>query len=247
MPIRDHFHPPMGHAWPWEPIHSGWISEIASRLNELLPRDFLALDRMRISGGLEIDIGTAVDEESLLAKPTNGTHGVGTAVAVAPSVYTPPNALGSVRFDIPDEIEVQIFDDRYGRKVVGAIELVSPANKDRPESRESFIAKCLNYLASGSSVVVVDFVTERRANLHNEIVQRLGAPATLELPEDTQLYAASYRPVSRKKVTAIDVWTHAFSVGDALPTMPLRLIADQFVPVELETTYTEACRRRRLI
>jgi hypothetical protein len=29
--------------------------------------------------------------------------------------------------------------------------------------------------------------------------------------------------------------------------MPLRLIADYFVPVELESTYTEACRRRRLI
>ena len=38
-----------------------------------------------------------------------------------------------------------------------------------------------------------------------------------------------------------------FNVGDTLPTMPLRLIADYFVPVELELTYTEACRRRRLI
>jgi hypothetical protein len=28
--------------------------------------------------------------------------------------------------------------------------------------------------------------------------------------------------------------------------MPLRLIRDLFVPVELELTYTETCRKRRL-
>jgi hypothetical protein len=43
------------------------------------------------------------------------------------------------------------------------------------------------------------------------------------------------------------VWTATFAVGDPLPTMPLRLIADYFVPVDFEAAYTEACRRRRLI
>ena len=36
------------------------------------------------------------------------------------------------------------------------------------------------------------------------------------------------------------------SVGVALPTMPLRIVGSLFVPVDLEATYAEACRRRRI-
>jgi hypothetical protein len=38
-----------------------------------------------------------------------------------------------------------------------------------------------------------------------------------------------------------------FAVGDPLPTLPLRLTGDLFVPVEFEAAYQEACRRRRLV
>jgi hypothetical protein len=162
-------------------------------------------------------------------------------------VYTPPAALGSCPFEFPDVVEVRVFRDREGRQVVGAIELVSPGNKDRDSKREPFVGKCLDYIASGVCVVIVDVVTERRANFHNDIVQRLDAPSSLELPEGATLYAATYRPVIRGKMTGVDIWATPFAVGDPLPTMPLRLVADYFVPVELERTYTEACRRRRFI
>ena len=95
--------------------------------------------------------------------------------------------------------------------------------------------------------MIVDGVTERRANLHDEIVRMMRLPVELRLLPDPPLYAASYRPVIRANRAEIDIWVNAFAVGDHLPTMPLRLIADYFVPVELEATYTEACRRRRLI
>jgi hypothetical protein len=45
----------------------------------------------------------------------------------------------------------------------------------------------------------------------------------------------------------IDVWAEPCSVGANLPTMPLRLTGDLFVPVEFEATYQETCRQRRLI
>lgn len=44
----------------------------------------------------------------------------------------------------------------------------------------------------------------------------------------------------------VDVWTERFRVGGRLPTMPLRLVADYFVPIDLETIYTEVCLRRRV-
>jgi hypothetical protein len=130
---------------------------------------------------------------------------------------------------------------------VGAIELVSPGNKDRAEERLAFATRCANYLYQGVSVVLIDVVTRRRANLHNEIIRLMQASPELELPAEVELYAVSYRPVLRQERPEIDLWTEVCQVGAPLPTMPLRLTADLFVPVEFEVSYREACRRRRLI
>lgn len=247
MPIRDHFHPPFDDRLPWPSLHNGWIGTITERLNELLPPEFQALDSMRLSSGHEIDIATVEREDGEHGTGRSSRNGGGTAVATAPTVYTAPPALGTTPFTIADASEIKVFTNRGSRHLVAAIELVSPANKDREEHRTAFVGKCLSYLGSAVSVVIVDTVTERHANLHNELIEAIKAPDELRLPETAFLYAAAYRPVIRKKKTALDVWVNAFSVGDALPTMPLRLVGDLFVPVELEATYTEACRRRRLV
>jgi hypothetical protein len=249
VPLRDHFHPPVEFRLPWPSLHSGWIGTITERLNDLMPPEYVALDRMWTRGGLEIDIA-AVEEDLESTRGVDGVNGHGaggTAVATVPAVYTPPAATGTVPFDFPDVAEVRIFSERGERKLVGAVELVSPGNKDRDAKRVAFVAKCLDYLASGVCVVIVDVVTNRQSNLHNEMAQQLGASPSMVLPDESPLYAASYRPVIRENRPEIDIWVNAFAVGDPLPTMPLRLIADYFVPVELELTYTEACRRRRLL
>ena len=74
----------------------------------------------------------------------------------------------------PDDIEVQVFATVTGATLVGAIELVSPGNKDRPETRRAFAAKCVSYLTRGIGLIVVDIVTNRLANLHNEVIGLLG-------------------------------------------------------------------------
>jgi hypothetical protein len=247
MPLLDHFRPPIKNRLPWESLHSGWIAGLAERLNALMPPDFVALDRMRIDGGLEIDIGAVEEHEAESSPGVNGTIGGSNTVATLPAIYTPPPATGTAPFNFPDIVEVRVYRDRDERKLVGAIELVSPGNKDRTEKREAFVAKCLDYLNAGASLVIVDVVTERHAILHNDIVRLLPVQSTVVLPEESHLYAAAYRPVIRENRAEIDIWVNSFAVGDPLPTMPLRLIADYFVPVELEATYMEACRRRRLI
>ena len=70
-----------------------------------------------------------------------------------------------------------------------AIELVSPANKDRAGSRRTFAAKCTGYLQHGISVVIVDIVTSRSANLHAalfDVLEVKGRRATWKSP--TGLY-----------------------------------------------------------
>ena len=44
----------------------------------------------------------------------------------------------------------------------------------------------------------------------------------------------------------IELWTAAISVGGPLPLMPLPLDKGLFVPLDLDSTYHEACRRSRL-
>jgi len=165
---------------------------------------------------------------------------------VASAVWTPPASVGSFPAVPADSFELRVYDPDAAGILVAAVELVSPANKVRAAERQAFAAKCAAYLGAGACVVVLDVVTTRLANLHNEIVRLLEAPTEFELPPDTQQYAATYRPVRRDEKSLIDLWTASFALGDRLPTMPLRLTGDLFVPVEFEETYTETCRRRRL-
>ena len=241
MPLLDHFRKPTSRV-PWRSIHSGWIGHLAERVNALLPPGYIALDTMSIGGGLEIDVG--IEEEDDPVPPALGANGGGAAVATARAVDAPPPATGTAQYEFPDTVELRVTEEETGR-LVGAIELVSPGNKDRGAKRDMFLAKCLDYLAGGACVVVVDVIAARRANLHNEIVARLGAD-TLALPEEVSLYAATYRPIIRKKKMNVDVWVNLLQVGAALPTMPLRVVAGLFVPVELEETYAAACRGRKL-
>jgi Protein of unknown function (DUF4058) len=222
MPLLDHLHPPLAPARHWESFLGTWATGIAGRFNRfVLPPRYFAEVQVDIGSRLEIDLSPPVEA---WAPPA--------AVLVVPAVF-------------PDEIEVQIYGTSGGSTLVAAIELVSPGNKDRPETRRAFSAKCQSYLQLGIGLVIVDVVTERLANLHAELMQALGQAET-GLPAGTELYAAAYRPARRSVGDQIDVWAAPLAVGQGLPTMPLALRGGPTLPVELELTYAEACRGSRL-
>ena len=141
----------------------------------------------------------------------------------------------------PDSYEIRIFEGPGGWNLVGAIELVSPGNKDREAKCQAFVTKCAAYLHAGVSVVIVDVVTNRRANFHNRLLAYLDIDSA-RLPDDVTLYASAYCTVARDGKTELEIWCEACRVGADLPTMPLRLTGDLFVPVELESAYAETCR-----
>ena len=93
-----------------------------------------------------------------------------------------------------------------GQTLVAAIELISPGNKDRAEQRQAFATKCASYLHQGVSLIIIDIVTNRRANLHNEIIQLLPSARGAEMPAQATLYAVAYRPVLRLEQAEIDIW-----------------------------------------
>jgi hypothetical protein len=224
----------------WESFHSNWATRLADALNEQLPPEFMAEEHTSAGARLEIDVATYEQEPDRAARPN------GPPTATRPRAWAPPSPPHTVPATFPDSFEVRVFSASGGLTLVGAIELISPGNKDRPEERQGFAAKCLSHLQQGVCVVIIDIVTTRRANLHNDTMRLLSAPAGLDFPGDVNLYAASYRPVLRGDRPEIDVWPAACALGSPLPVMPLRLTGDLFVAVDFEGTYQEACRRRRL-
>ncbi len=140
-----------------------------------------------------------------------------------------------------DEYEVRIYDAQRGRHLVAAIEIVSPANKDRPEHRNVFVAKCAALLQKGVAVSIVDLVTVRHFNLYTDLLALIGhSDPTLgaELPH---LYAASCRWVKKGKGALLEAWSHALAPGQPLPTLPLWLAEKLVVPLDLEQSYQQAC------
>jgi hypothetical protein len=238
MPLLDHFHAAL-HASLWPSFHTLWSAAIVERLNTRLSRRYLALCHIHLGRDVAADV--AEFDRELLAETTgNGEGGVATAV------WAPPVATHVIPAVFPDDIEVQVTDQRDGMTLVAVIELVSPSNKDRDDARDAFTDKCAAYLQRGVGVVVVDVVTERRGNLHNRLIERLRQPETFQMAADADLYATAYRPARRDDNNLIDLWLYRLTNGEALPTVPLALRGAGVVPLELEETYTRARQMSRL-
>jgi hypothetical protein len=183
-----------------------------------------------------------------LHSPANGT-GIGhgnTAVATEVQTYAPPVPAVTWPLSFPPIFQVKVHDLKRHRLLVAVVELVSPANKDRPETREQFAAKALDYLAAGVGLVILDVVTDMAFNLHNELVRIGRFPMDTGMADTPPIYAAAYRPVYRKKEDLVDVWPFPLAVGQKLPTVPLALRGYGCVAIDLEKTYEEACERCRI-
>jgi hypothetical protein len=240
MPLLDHFHPPLAPRRHWESFHVTWAGAIADDLNEtLLPEGYFAEEHAQLGPMVEIDVATFTD-----AEPSAQRSG-GTAI-LSPRAWAPPAPAMIVPAAFPDAFEVLVFESEGGARLVGAIELVSPGNKDRDAHRRAFAVKCASYLCRGIGLIVVDIVTSRRANLHNEIGQVLGQGGAFALPAETALYRIAYRPIVRDGQSQIEIWPSSLEIGRPLPILPLALNAELVLPIDLESTYTVACQRRRL-
>jgi len=242
MPLLDHFHPPLAPTRSWESFHAFWIATIGETLNlKLLPPRYYAETQSHIGGRVEVDVAT-LERSPREAAVGNGPVATLTAEAWAPPA--PPLVIPGV---FPDEFEVLVFGGSTGAHFVAAIELVSPGTNDRPESRRAFAIKCASYIQAGVGPIVVDVVTERLANLHDEMIGLLDLPDRFRFPGETQLYAVAYRPARREPGgDQVDVWPAPLAVGQPLTTLPLALRGGPIIPVDLEATYAEARVRSRL-
>lgn len=231
MPLLDHFHLPLSVARHWEGFFCSWACSIANALNrEPLPRDYFAELHLQVGVPIEADLCTSYPPENPLPPK---------------EMWAPPAPAIEMPTIFPDSVEVRVFSTEGGPTLVAAVELISPGNKDRPETRRSFAAKCASYLHQGIGLITVDIVTSRQANLHNELIDLLQVGSQFLLTPDS-LFAVAYRPVRQPQADKIQVWPALLNVGQPLPLLPLALDKGICVPLDFEAAYTEACQRSRL-
>ena len=239
MPLLDHFHPPLSIERPWEGIHSTWATTIATQLNQdQLPAEYFAMPLVTLGGGVQVDVGTFQTDE----QPESPNGGVAT------QIWAPPQPPLSVVVDFVslDVYEVRVMQQMGGPKLRSAIELVSPASKDRASHRRAFAVKCAGYLQQGVAVIIIDIVTERTANLHAALADILGFAHPLAWGSPSQLYAVAYRPTQAADTQRLEAWPETLAVGAALPTMPLWLSEALCLPLALEESYRATCAALRI-
>lgn len=244
MPLRDHFHPPWSDENPWEGFHSAWVNTIVRHLNgALLPPQFRAFPQIQLGPFVEAHVATL--ERLAQSEPsTAGTAGSSNGGALSP--WCPAQAVQTMDIELPgqDVFEVRVHDIRRGMRLVAVVLLVSPGNKDRPEERQTLAAKCAAYLQEQGSVILLDVVTTRRANLHRELLQLFSvAPAETERSD---LSCVCYRCRPERRRWRLDTCPFALAVGADLPTVPLWLGHSLAVPFDLEKCYEETCRVLRI-
>jgi hypothetical protein len=224
MPLLDHFRPPLAIECPWDGFHAMWAATMATLLNlHHLPTDYFAIPQTKLGGGAE-------------------TGGIATKTW-APAA---PPLQATVDFADLDVFEVQIRQNLGGPQLRAAIELVSPANKDRESHRHAFAVKCAAYLQRDISVIIFDAVTERRANLHSDIMDALGLSSQLPWHSPTNLSTIAYRIAHSPGLQQLEVWPEALTIGALLPTLPLWIDADLCLPLALEESYVATCAALRI-
>ncbi|MCI0684403.1 MAG: DUF4058 family protein [Gemmataceae bacterium] len=240
MPLLDHFHPPLNRERHWEGFHSLWTSELVRQLNRsVLPSDYVAEPTIKIGVEVEVDVAT-LEEGKRSSVDSNG--------GVMTEVYAPPKPALSFPVDFAglQTFEIKVQKEEGGLRLVAAIELVSPGNKDRPATRQAFVRKCATYLQEGISVIIVDIVTERSANLHADLMEALNASVKNPVDQPRQLYGVAYRSLIGRDEARVDAWPQALALGKPLPTLPLWLDVDLAVPVDLDEAYRASCATLRI-
>jgi len=217
-----------------------WPAIIIQQIRKQLPPGFVAAPRVHLGPYFEIDIAAYETDDGTPDAPLRQGGG-----PTASATLARPRPTWFIETDVPDDdvYEVEIYRVEEERLLVAVIEIVSPANKDRPEKRRAFVGKCGSLLRKGVAVSIVDLVTIRHANLYAELMAFIGHPDPIIGPEPAPIYASSSRWTTNAEGTRarLEAWFEPMAVGQPLPALPIWLTETQSILFDLELSYEKAC------
>jgi hypothetical protein len=208
-------------------LHLLWIAEITALLRHTLPPPF----RVVVGSSPVVSLGPERVNPDVAV-----TNGRPTGAAANAGVWREPDSEVAVTTVVEEDITVQV--ERNGR-LVAAVELISPGNKDRPENRDRYAGRYLNYLHHGVHLLIVDV---HRRPVGFSFPQRIADVLATPLPAPPAPSAVVYRvgePVPDGG-RLLAVWAEPLTVGQPLPAVSLPLTVHLSVPIDLEGTYARA-------
>lgn len=211
----------------WDGLFFLWQREILDGLQQRLPAGYRAF-----FGSLPV-----LTADSPAVRPN---FNIWTRPAAPPTndAYEEPDFEGLASFALDPDRAVHI--DWHGQ-LVAAVELVSPRNKDRPESRERSTRRYFGYLHQGVHLLLIDVLPRP---IGFSFADAIASEVGFDLPPCPVPCAVSFRvgePVPEG--TLLAVWQRILAVGQPLPSIPVALTVHDAVTIDLEHTYREAARR----
>jgi hypothetical protein len=226
MPVHDWTRVTAG---DFHDFHQSWTVEIRNALNlGLLPPDYMAM--------VEQVVGQPIpDVVTLQTRRSPGSSG-GVAVQEAP-----PTARLMARFEkaVYARKKNRVII-RHGRgKVVAIIEIASPGNKSSKHALSMFVEKAYDVLSQGIHLLVIDLFppTPRDPLGINKAIWDVFGDEPFDLPPDKPLTVGAFTGGEIP-----EAYVEPLGVGDPLPSMPIFLTEDHYIPAPLESTYMEAWR-----
>jgi hypothetical protein len=139
----------------WGPVHHEYISHVRRQLAAQLPDDLYAQ--------VEADVYVVDrDVRGRLVRPDAAAFSTGAPAKVAENGGTAAAVAEPIRVRVRRPVvtltHVAIREPRNGDRLVTAVELFSPTNKNDPRDRQAYLDKRDAYLTGGANVVEIDLL-----------------------------------------------------------------------------------------
>lgn len=219
----------------WEGVRQVWIVELLYWIKPRLPEGY----RAYIGTTPTFAIGAPGDE-----RPDVGVRTVSKGNGHAASASSPTDP-GDAAEEPDQEITVAtltggpaLFVESQGR-LIAAVELVSPRNKDRPSACTTYASAHVGYLLKGVHLLLVDV---HRRSLRFSFADRIAEELGIEQLTCPAPFAMSYRvgETAPNGGRFLGLWRRPLTVGAPLPVVRLPLSVQASVAVDLEQTYGRA-------
>ena len=230
MPVHDWTRVDAG---VFHDFHTSWITDLKRALNAgVLPSGYYAMSEQHAGQCIPDVLTLSTTPRSQPMEMPEGPIALAKAPPSVSMVVTPDAEAAYVLTR-----RTLTIRHRSTHRIVGLVEVVSPANKDRASAVMDFVDKVVSAMKQGIHLLVIDLFPPGRFDprgMHGEIWARIDRQE-YQTPSDKRLTLAAY---------AVDTLPKAYiepiAVGSRLPEMPLFLDPEWYVPAPLEATYMSA-------
>jgi hypothetical protein len=234
MPIHDWTRVDAG---IFHDFHHEWITTIKHAVNQVLKgTNYYALAE-QIASGLGPDVLTLQYPPTGKKPKKQTSESSREGIALAESPPKVQFRIGGAKQWYAAKKKAVTVRHVSEHRVVAVLEILSPGNKSGRAALAAVERKAQELLDAGVHLTLVDLFppTPRDPQGIHPVVWDADEDDIFRFNPAKPLTCASYRAG-----TMPEAFVEPVAVGDSLPTMPLFLTPDEYVPVELEATYEAA-------